>query len=78
MVYRALLFCPRIGLDVSKMGFAKEATTAIVETVIEESTTSYVQKGTHLYPVPERGTFLRNGTGVLYIFSGVESKVKER
>ena len=30
------------------------------------------------FPVPERGTFLRNGTGTLYISSGLESKVKER
>ena len=30
------------------------------------------------FPVPERGTFLGNGTGTLYISSGLESKVKER
>ena len=30
------------------------------------------------FPVPERGTFLRNGTGTLYISSGLESKVKDR
>ena len=39
---------------------------------------SNVQKVKHLSPFLERGTFLRNGTGMLYIFSHLESKVKER
>ena len=39
---------------------------------------SNVQKVKHLSPFLERGTFLRNGTGTLYIFSHLESKVKER
>ena len=41
-------------------------------------TFSNVQKVKHLSPFLERGTFLRNGTGTLYISSGLESKVKER